>query len=69
MTPEEFKQARITLGLTQQQMADMLDSDRHAVRKTEQDASTSTYRKPAPRMVRLMKAYLSGYRPDDWPSS
>ena len=27
----------------------------------------SQHRKPAPRMVRLIIAYLSGYRPDDWP--
>lgn len=67
MTPAEFKQARRELGLTQSQLARLLDSDESAIRKTESRPDASQHRAPAPRMVRLMRAYLAGYRPDDWP--
>jgi DNA-binding transcriptional regulator YiaG len=67
MTPDQLKQARQSLGLTQSQLAAMLDTDPRAVRAMESDPSTSKHRKPAPRMVRLLRAYLAGYRPDDWP--
>lgn len=33
----------------------------------EMPPDASTFRKPAPRMVRLIRAYLDGYRPRDWP--
>ena len=67
MTPAEFKEARQKLGLTQSQMANVLDSDARAIRAIESDPETSKHRRPAPRMARLIKAYLSGYRPPDWP--
>lgn len=67
MTPAEIKQARQSLGLTQSQLAAMLDTDPRAIRAMESDPSTSKHRTPAPRMVRLLQAYLDGYRPDDWP--
>ena len=31
------------------------------------DEPANTFRKPAPRMVRLIRAYLDGYRAADWP--
>lgn len=67
MTPQEIKQARHALGLTQSKLAKVLDTDPRAVRAMESDPSTSKHRKPAPRMVRLLDAYMAGYRPDDWP--
>jgi DNA-binding transcriptional regulator YiaG len=67
MTPAQIKQARQSLGLTQSQLAAMLDTDPRAVRAMESDPATSKHRTPAPRMVRLLTAYLRGYRPDDWP--
>jgi len=67
LTPKQLKQARHTMGLTQPQLAKLLDTDKYVIRKMEQSSDTSTFRKPAPRMVRLITAYLSGYRPDDWP--
>ena len=67
MTPAQIKEARRKLGLTQSQLAAMLDTDPRAVRAMESDPATSKHRTPAPRMVRLLTAYLRGYRPDDWP--
>lgn len=67
MTPEELNDARHELGLSQREMADMLDTDKQTVRRMEMDPSAQTAREPAPRMVRLIKAYIAGYRPDDWP--
>jgi DNA-binding transcriptional regulator YiaG len=67
MTPEEISDARHELGLSQREMADMLDTDKQTVRRMEMDPSAQTAREPAPRMVRLIKAYIAGYRPDDWP--
>jgi DNA-binding XRE family transcriptional regulator len=67
MTPTEIREARRELGLTQGQLAALLDTDRQSVLRMELDPSASTFRRPAPRMVRLLRAYLDGYRPADWP--
>ena len=67
MTPEEIKEARQKLGLSQSQLGAVLDTDASTVRKMELAPESSTHRKPAPRMLRLIQAYLEGYRPDDWP--
>lgn len=67
MTPAQLREARHTLGLSVAQMADMLDTDPLSIRRMEMDQDRKTARAPAPRMIRLMVAYLAGYRPDDWP--
>lgn len=67
MTPFEIRNARLRLGLTQAELARLLDTDGQTVRRMEMDSSASTARAPAVRMVRLIRAYLDGYRPDDWP--
>lgn len=67
MTPDQIKAARHTLGLTGAQLAQMLDTDPRSVRAMESPPETRQHRKPAPRMVRLIEAYLAGYRPRDWP--
>jgi DNA-binding transcriptional regulator YiaG len=67
MTPQQIKEARATLGLTQSQLGAMLDTTGRVVRMMESDPASSQHRKPAPRMVRLINAYIEGYRPDDWP--
>ena len=68
MTPFEIKQARHTLGLSVADLARLLDTDAQTVRRMEQSESASTFRRPAPRMVRLVQAYIMGYRPPDWPA-
>jgi len=67
MTPSEIKKARQHLGLTQRQLGDLLDTDVTSVRRMEMEKTASTQRDPAPRMIRLITAYLTGYRPNDWP--
>lgn len=67
MLPSEVKSAREALGLSLAEFADMLDTDKSTTRKMEFEENKSQYRPPAPRMVRLIIAYLKGYRPHDWP--
>jgi DNA-binding XRE family transcriptional regulator len=67
MTPDQIKTARADLGLTQSQLAQLLDTDPQSVRRMEMASDAATHRKPAPRMARLIAAYLDGYRPPDWP--
>jgi DNA-binding transcriptional regulator YiaG len=67
MTPNDVKYARQTLGLTLKDFSVMLDTDASTIRKMELKEESSQYRRPAPRMVRLIMAYLKGYRPPDWP--
>ena len=68
MTHTQFKAARRALGLTTEQLAYVLDTVKRSIRAIEADPGTSQSRRPAPRMVRLLEAYLSGYRPPDWPA-
>ncbi|SEU03001.1 helix-turn-helix domain-containing protein [Paracoccus homiensis] len=63
MTPAEISEARRTLSLTQGQLA--------AVMGLRGPAAISEWesgkRSPDGRSVRLIEAYLAGYRPGDWP--
>lgn len=69
MTPTELKEARHMLGLSVADLARLLDTDAQSIRRMEQSESASTFRRPAPRMIRLIRAYLDGYRPTDWPTT
>lgn len=69
MTPLQIKQARHALGLTLREMALMMDTDARSQRAYEAPSSASTARTAPPRYCRLMAAYLSGYRPPDWPGA
>ena len=69
MTPDEIKQARADLGLTQSELGRMLDTDGQSIRRMEMPETATTSRKPPPRMVRLLRAYLDGHRPTDWPAN
>lgn len=67
MEPDDLKKARLELGLTFEQMAAMLETDKQTVQRMEMQADRSTSRKPAIRMERLIEAYIDGWRPKDWP--
>lgn len=67
MSPSEVKNARRYLGISVSQFAQMLDTDASTIRKMELSEGSSQYRRPAPRMVRLIMAYIDGHRPFDWP--
>lgn len=67
MTPDQIKEARQSLGLSVADLAAVIETDPQTVRRMEMDPDANTARRPAARMVRLIRAYLAGYRPDDWP--
>ena len=68
MTPAQIEKARRELGLTLGQMATMLGYQGAHLRQMQYHLETgqSVIREP---QRRLVEAYLSGYRPDDWPIS
>lgn len=60
------KLARLTLGLTQSQMGQMLGYQGVHVRQMVYEIEQGE--KPLmPCQARLLQAYLDGYRPKDWP--
>ncbi|MFG6535676.1 helix-turn-helix domain-containing protein [Sulfitobacter sp. 1A16787] len=69
LTPAALRAARLALDLTQSQLADMLDTDAQSVRRMEMEPGAATARPIPPRAARLVAAYLSGYRPEDWPGA
>jgi len=66
MTPTELKEARLTLGLTLEQMATMLGYKGNGRRQQMWNLENGN-RKLGDERAALVKAYLFGYRPDDWP--
>jgi predicted transcriptional regulator len=67
MTPEALKEARRNLGLTVPQLAVMLGVHQDHIRRMEMQPGKPTHRPVRGTTERLIAAYLSGYRPDDWP--
>lgn len=63
MTPQEIASAINTLGLSQSQAAAVLGYGAPS-RVSE---ITTGKKVPSKSVVRLLRAYLDGYRPDDWP--
>ena len=68
MTPTEIRAARLALGLTPAEIAKLLDVGTQTVTRMESTPDRSKHREPAVRMVRLIRAYLDGHRPADWPT-
>ena len=67
MNHTELKEARESMRLTPNEMAQLTEVDVTSVYKWERDPALKTAR-PAPvRVVRLIKAYQAGFRPEDWP--
>lgn len=66
MTPDDMARARKRLGLTLEELATMLGYQGDQRRQMQYDLETGRrfIREP---QRRLIEAYLSGYRPDDWP--
>lgn len=68
MTPSELNKARRKLGLTLEQMADMLGYEGEQAKSQAHHLETGR-REIRPAQRRLVEAYLSGYRPADWPGT
>jgi DNA-binding transcriptional regulator YiaG len=69
MTPNEFKEARRKLGLTQAQLGAILDTAPQTIRKWEMSEDRSTSRSVNPVAARVMEWMLNGYRPPEFPRS
>ncbi|MEM7295817.1 MAG: helix-turn-helix domain-containing protein [Pseudomonadota bacterium] len=67
MTAGEFKEARISLGLSQAQLGVILNTNPATIRKWEAEEDRSTSRAPNPVAVRAMHWMLEGFRPPEWP--
>jgi transcriptional regulator with XRE-family HTH domain len=66
MTPDQLARARKRLGLTLEQMAMVLGYE-GAQAKSQVQHLENGRRTIRPAQRRLTEAYLSGYRPKDWP--
>lgn len=66
MTPQEFKQARQSLGLSQSQLGRILDTAPQTIRKWEMDPIRSTSRPVNPIAAQAMRWMLAGFRPADF---
>lgn len=66
MTPNQLARARQRLGLNLEQMAAMLGYDGIQAKSQAHHLETGR-REIRPAQSRLVEAYLSGYRPADWP--
>lgn len=70
MTPDEFREAQRELGLTDAELAAMLgmENPQHLRRYKVRKPDAGSARPIKPWTARLLRAYLDGYRPADWPT-
>ncbi|MEO0830738.1 MAG: helix-turn-helix domain-containing protein [Pseudomonadota bacterium] len=66
MTSDEFKEARLKLGLSLSQLAAILATDPRTIRKWEATSGTNA-RNPNPVAAQAMHWMLAGFRPPEWP--
>jgi len=66
MTPRQLAEARKRLGLTFSEMALMLGYEGKQAR-SQMHSLENGKRVIRPAQLRLIEAYLAGYRPLDWP--
>lgn len=66
MTRDEFQQARKSLGLSDEDLARMIGIAPARAVQTFSDWRCGVRNMDAAR-ARLIRAYLDGYRPEDWP--
>jgi transcriptional regulator with XRE-family HTH domain len=64
MTPADFRTARKSLGLTQTELAVVLGYSDGQARVSQIERGEMM---PHGSVIRLLQAYLDGYRPGDWP--
>lgn len=66
---EEFREAQRRLGLSDADLAFVLgiENPQH-IRRLKGREGSSSHRAVQPWHVRLILAYLGGYRPGDWPA-
>ncbi len=67
MTADEFKAARLQLGLSVRQLATILATTAQSITKWEAPPSASTAAKVNPIAAQAMRWMLAGFRPPEWP--
>lgn len=67
MTAEEFKAARIKLGLSVAQLAEILDTNASTISRWESPESAVTKTPLNPTAARVMQWMIAGFRPPQWP--
>jgi len=68
MTPQQFRAAQHKLDLSDPAFARMLGVSEIQIRRLKvEDASLPSHRAVNGTVERLIRAYLDGYRPKDWP--
>ena len=67
VTPKQLKEARLQLGLSVAQLADMIGVSHQHARRMTVDPDRGAHRPINATVERLLQAYLDGYRPRDWP--
>jgi hypothetical protein len=67
MTPKQFKAARDRLGLSVSQMAKVLGVTEIQIRRMQTAPDKGSHREVQATTEKLIRAYLDGYRPADWP--
>lgn len=67
MSPEEFKAARLQLGLSIKQLSAILGTTPQSITKWEAPPSASTASKVNPIAAQVLRWMLAGFRPPEWP--
>lgn len=67
MTPEEFKEARVSLGLTRPQLGVIINTSTKTIEKWEMADGRSNARNPNPVASKVMRWMLAGFRPPEFP--
>ena len=67
MTPIQIAKAQKSLGLDNADFAQVMEVDYSTLKKIKSPGGSSQSRRAPVRFVRLLNAYLAGFRPDDWP--
>ena len=57
------------MGLTQNELAGILNTSPTTIRKWEADDNRNTSRKPNPVAAQVLRWMLAGFRPPEWPVS
>ena len=69
MTPQEFKEARHTLGLSLSELGHILNTHPRTIRKWEAKPDLNNARNPNPVASQVMRWMLNGFRPPEWPDT
>lgn len=64
MTPQQFKEARLSLSLSARQLSIILNTNERTIRRWETDDGT---RPVNPIAIRVMEWMMAGYRPPEFP--